>query len=75
MEKELLLYSEIKCPVCGFVKREKMSENSCEWYYECSSCKEIIKPLKGDCCVFCSYGSVKCPPVQINGKCCGEESV
>jgi hypothetical protein len=32
-----------------------------------------LKPLAGDCCVFCSYGSVPCPPVQQNGKsgCCG----
>ena len=22
-----------------------------------------------DCCVFCSYGTVKCPPVQIDGVC------
>ncbi|MHA2389931.1 MAG: GDCCVxC domain-containing (seleno)protein, partial [Candidatus Hodarchaeales archaeon] len=21
-------------------------------------------PKQGDCCVFCSYGDVKCPPMQ-----------
>ena len=26
--------------------------------------------MPGDCCVFCSYGSVPCPPIQQNGKCC-----
>ena len=31
-----------------------------------------LKPKKGDCCVFCSYGTVKCPPIQESGKsCCG----
>lgn len=39
-----------------------------------------MKPLPGDCCVFCSYGSVPCPPVQVarraeDGKgCCGSLS-
>jgi len=26
-------------------------------------------PKKGDCCVYCSYGNVKCPPIQ-KGECC-----
>ncbi len=38
--------------------------DSCQWYYECASCHELLKPKREDCCVFCSYGSVKCPPVQ-----------
>ena len=24
-----------------------------------------LRPKPGDCCVFCSYGSVPCPPVQM----------
>jgi len=38
---------------------------------------ELLKPMKGHCCVFCSYGTVACPPIQessITGKqpsCCG----
>jgi hypothetical protein len=34
----------------------------------------LLKPLPGDCCVICSYGTVKCPPVQAAGSptgCCG----
>ena len=31
------------------------------WFgFRCSSCRFILKPLPGDCCVFCSYGSRKC---------------
>jgi hypothetical protein len=26
----------------------------------------LLKPKPGDCCVFCSYGSVACPPVQLS---------
>ncbi|HEX3339553.1 MAG TPA: GDCCVxC domain-containing (seleno)protein [Pseudolabrys sp.] len=28
-----------------------------------------VKLKPGDCCVFCPYGSVPCPPVQA-GSCC-----
>ncbi|MDP3857701.1 MAG: GDCCVxC domain-containing (seleno)protein [Stagnimonas sp.] len=30
-------------------------------------------PKPGDCCVYCSFGSVPCPPVQSGGRagCCG----
>jgi uncharacterized membrane protein YfcA len=33
-------------------------------FYDCKGCGERLKPLEGDCCVFCSYGSVRCPPLQ-----------
>jgi hypothetical protein len=29
-----------------------------------------LSPKAGDCCVFCSYGSVPCPPVQQGMACC-----
>jgi hypothetical protein len=32
----------------------------------------VLRPKAGDCRVFCSYGSVKCPPVHIQkGSSCG----
>lgn len=62
--------STIVCPKCGYQKEEQMSESSCQFFYECESCKTVLKPKKGDCCVFCSYGTVPCPPVQETGGCC-----
>lgn len=35
----------------------------CQFFYECGGCGELLKPLKGDCCVYCSYGDTKCPPL------------
>jgi hypothetical protein len=29
----------------------------------------VLKPKQGDCCVFCSYGSVPCPPIQQSQPC------
>jgi len=69
MNKKIQLNSIITCPECGFSKEETMPTDSCQFFYECSNCKRILKPKQGDCCVFCSYGSMKCPPIQKTGKC------
>ncbi|MGH8503878.1 MAG: GDCCVxC domain-containing (seleno)protein [Gammaproteobacteria bacterium] len=60
----IILESELTCPNCGFTKQETMPTDACQFYYECISCKTLLRPLPGHCCVFCSYGSVPCPPVQ-----------
>lgn len=67
---EIITKSVINCPVCGHKKQEEMPTDACQYFYECVACKTILKPLSGDCCVYCSYGTVKCPPVQGNKSCC-----
>ncbi len=67
---QILLKSIITCPECGGQKEEEMPTDSCQFFYKCESCGEILKPKSGDCCVYCSYGSVKCPPIQESGSCC-----
>ena len=65
------LQSRITCPECGHVKEETMPTDACLWFYECGKCGAMLRPRSGDCCVFCSYGTVKCPPVQaVPGSCC-----
>jgi hypothetical protein len=66
MEKTLTLQSIITCPNCGFQKEETMPTDACQYFYKCTNCGTILKPKQGDCCVFCSYGTVPCPPIQIN---------
>ncbi len=66
----VVLDSNITCPACGARKSEVMPTDACQWFYECTACKTLLKPKTGDCCVFCSYGTVKCPPIQIQGRCC-----
>jgi hypothetical protein len=58
------LQSTITCPLCGHQRIETMPTDSCLYFYECTACKAMLKPKSGDCCVFCSFGSVKCPPIQ-----------
>jgi hypothetical protein len=65
------LHSEITCPECGHRKREAMPEDACQFFYECEGCGVVLRPKPGDCCVFCSYGSVPCPPIQRDGRSSG----
>ena len=68
---EVILESTITCPQCGHVKDETMPTGYCQWFYECEGCRTVLKPKSGDCCVFCSYGTNKCPPIQEQpGSCC-----
>lgn len=66
----VVLQSLITCPKCGFAKNETMPTNACQFFYECEQCKTLLKPLVGDCCVFCSFGTVQCPPMQAGDKNC-----
>jgi hypothetical protein len=70
---DMQLQSVITCPQCGFAREETMPIDACIYYYECTACGELLRPRPGDCCVFCSYGSVACPPVQLDrdGCCAG----
>ncbi len=67
----LVLVSTITCPQCGFEKEEIMPTDACLFFYECTNCKVLLRPVSGDCCVFCSYGTEKCPPKQQEHGCCG----
>jgi len=67
----IILDSILTCPHCGFAKHEIMPTDSCQFFYECSQCNSLLRPKQGDCCVFCSFGSVKCPPIQDQRGCCG----
>ena len=70
--KAPVLASTITCPNCGHRATETMPTNACLFFYDCSACGIRLKPKPGDCCVFCSYGSAPCPPIQMGKQCCGE---
>ena len=61
---EVILQSVLTCPECGNAKNETMRTDACQWFDECESRNVVLRPNPGDCCVFCSYGTVKCPAVQ-----------
>jgi rubredoxin len=66
---EVVLESTLTCPECGHKKTETMPTDACAFFYECENCKTVFRPKEGDCCVYCSYGSVACPPIQKDDSC------
>lgn len=70
------LLSTLTCPHCGHQTTETMPTEACQFFYDCVGCGAVLRPKAGDCCVFCSYGSEPCPPIQemqasgTGGACC-----
>ncbi|MDX8378340.1 MAG: GDCCVxC domain-containing (seleno)protein [Mariprofundales bacterium] len=60
----MITESTITCPFCAHQQQETMPTDACCWFYMCTSCDEKLKPKAGDCCVFCSFGTIPCPPMQ-----------
>ncbi len=58
------LHSILTCPECGAQHAETMPVDYCQFFYTCGNCDATFRPKEGDCCVYCSYGSVRCPSKQ-----------
>ena len=58
--------SDLTCPFCGNTTTETLPTEYCLIKFDCKKCKQTILPKEGDCCVFCSYGTHKCPSMQTN---------
>ena len=56
--------STITCPICDAARRETMPADTCVIAYQCTACGARLRPKPGTCCVFCSFGSTPCPPMQ-----------
>lgn len=56
--------SEITCPECGHKEVETLPTEVCMIKYDCKNCGEVLTPKDGDCCVFCTHGTHKCPSKQ-----------
>jgi hypothetical protein len=68
--RQPVLQSIITCPHCGHRSEETMPTDACLFFYDCVGCGTRLKPKMGHCCVFCSFGSVPCPPIQMDESCC-----
>jgi hypothetical protein len=69
----MLLESTLTCPSCGHRSVETTLPTDGCVFCDSKGCGTRHKPLAGDCRVFCSYGSVPCPPVQSNVSCCARK--
>ncbi len=62
---DVLNKNELTCPDCGSKQKSEMLEAAYSYAYQCNSCSEIVEKKEDSCCVYCSYGDVKCPDQQI----------
>ena len=69
--EDFVLDSVLTCPHCGNAEELRMPTDACLFFHQCAACATLLRPLPGHCCVFCSYGSVKCPSMQAGSACCG----
>jgi hypothetical protein len=60
--------STLTCPHCGGQVTEAMPLDLCVVRWRCPACGAEVRPAPGDCCVYCTYGSVPCPPIQRAGE-------
>jgi hypothetical protein len=65
-----ILASTLTCPECGQQASETMPLDACLFFFDCPGCGAWLRPKVGRCCVFCSYGTVACPPIQLARGCC-----
>ena len=66
-EQTITPTSTVTCPACGTQTKADMPTDACQFFWECPACGTVLRPEQGDCCVFCSFGDVPCPPVQQAG--------
>ena len=58
----------VTCPLCGKVSVAQVPADACQFFYDCPGCRVVLRPLPGDCCVFCSHGKQPCPSVGRGGR-------
>ncbi|WJI27537.1 GDCCVxC domain-containing (seleno)protein [Thermosynechococcus sp. QKsg1] len=64
-QPSVVFSSTLVCPHCHTKQAEWMPSDACVVLWECPQCHAHLKPKAGDCCVFCSYGTVPCPSRQL----------
>jgi hypothetical protein len=64
-EMKIEMESTLTCPRCGFADKVPMPGDACQFFHACRECGVLLKPKPGDCCVFCTYGDIPCPPKQM----------
>ncbi|MBM3944030.1 MAG: hypothetical protein FJ317_00870 [SAR202 cluster bacterium] len=58
------LTATLTCPECERKQQVEMPTDYCLFFYDCVHCKAVLRPKRGDDCVFCSYADKDCPPKQ-----------
>jgi len=60
MDKRIVTCTHLTCPECSYVVELDIPRDYWLAFHTCTSCGTRLRPLPGDCCVFCSYGDHHC---------------
>lgn len=52
--------SVVTCPACGHSEAQPLTHGEGRLLHQCGSCRVLLRPKQGDCCVLCSYGDRPC---------------
>ena len=61
---ETITKATLTCPECKHEQGLEIPTNACQFFFECVNCDTVLRPLDGDCCVFCSFADQRCPMKQ-----------
>jgi hypothetical protein len=50
--------------MCDHTEEFAMPRYAARTWYKCGGCGTVYRTGKGECCIFCSYGSTPCPDAQ-----------
>jgi len=70
---EIVTRANLTCPECGFVEKLDIPPDYWLIFHNCARCGTKLRPLPGDCCVFCSYGDHPCISKQREAMAQGQE--
>lgn len=61
------IVGNVICPQCKHKQSLELPRSSCQVFYKCRGCNQIISARKS-CCIFCDYGDKKCPVAKTHKK-------
>jgi hypothetical protein len=65
MDTILRTQSVITCVMCGHAEQFTMPRYAVRTLYRCGGCGTVYTTGRGECCIYCSYGSTPCPSAQL----------
>jgi hypothetical protein len=63
--QDIELFSTLTCPNCGHHTEFQMPVHASKKFFECPHCKTSFSSKEDECCIFCTFGSVRCPATQL----------
>ncbi|MGB0846810.1 MAG: GDCCVxC domain-containing (seleno)protein [Thiolinea sp.] len=60
----IILECTLTCPSCQTKESLTMVQGRSESFFTCTHCSTTHLTKLGECCIYCSYGTVSCPTIQ-----------